>query len=71
MITKKENIIYCTQEDYETNKLTVDEDCKIAITNDNGEDKYIKLVNGAALVITKSTSGIMVKFFDADSKSFK
>ena len=25
MITKKENIIYCTQEDYETNKLTVDE----------------------------------------------
>ena len=68
MITKKEGIIYCTQEDYETNKLTVDEDCKIAITDDNGEDKYIKVVNGDALVIT---SGIMVKFFDADSKSFK
>ena len=39
--------------------------------SDNGEDKYIKVVNGDALVITKSTSGIMVKFFDAESKSFK
>ena len=71
MITKNENIIYCTQEDYETNKLTVDEDCKITITDDNGEDKYIKVVNGDALVIIKSTSGIMVKFFDVNSKSFK
>lgn len=70
MITKKENIIYCTQEDYETNKLTVDEDCKIAITNDNGEDKYIKIVNGDALVIMKE-NGFSVKLFDAYSKSFK
>ena len=70
MITKKEGIIYCTQEDYETNKLTVDEDCKIAITNNNGEDKYIKVVNGDALVVIKA-SGFSVKLFDTDSRTFK
>lgn len=69
MVTSKDGVIYCSQDDWDNGKLAVDTNFKLTVAIDNkGTLSSITLKNGYPLMIIDSKS---FKLFDANSRTFK